>query len=608
MAIAFARAFDEASGGALSYLSPHLLRKRYLTGDEPGFNGDEDSGTSNRSGGGREQETSLPSRMPPTTSPASVSGSQPREAPKVAPASTMAGGGEGEGATSVMNPLPGGGENNERVKVGFLSAYFRWHSVGRLTVGLLERLSNSGGLEVFVIDASIDGRASTAGQSSLTLQDTPGGHGWHGGDSYGNSVVERLNAAGASIVRLSAAAKETTAPTPIESEGAPRRNGKNSSASNHALQNAREAVAALKLHVLVYGDVGMDSLTTGLAHGRLSPVQVAFWGHPGTTGLSTMDYFITSDLFEGDPRADPADTQERRYGDSGNSGGAAVGVEIAETLADEPGAGDAIAEDERGNARRRDSQGAFSEQLVRLDGLGVVFDDPTQTFGWDPACGDSNESPGEAAPPRDPGRHAGEPWGGGGVTEGPQQDSNGSSSACCVEQGPCRSSREGEGCCSSEPAAKNAAVAVAVAANRPRLYVCAQSLAKMHPAFDAALAGVLASDPLAQILLVRDSRQLLWHSRFRRRLRTAIDAAERRAAQPPAVAAAAAAVGTAGGANATGVEDRAPPLPSRSGEFWSRVRFVSPLSGREFFRLQCRADVVLDPFPFGGGVTTLEAS
>lgn len=603
-AIAFARAFDEASGGELSYFSPHLLRKTYLAGDEPGFDGDENSGTSNRSGG-RPQEPSLPSIMPSRTSSTSASGSQPGEASKVATISTKAGAGDGArdgaGATSGMNPLPGGdGKNNQRVKVGFLSAHFRWHSVGRLTVGLLERLSHSRGLEIFVIDASIDGRAGTAGRSSHTLQDTPGGDGGHSGDSYGNSVIERLSAAGASIVRLSAAVRDSTAPTPTESEGASQENRK-TSASDHAVQNAREAVAALKLDVLVYGDVGMDALTTELAHGRLSPVQVAFWGHPGTTGLSTMDYFITSDLFEGDLRAGPADAQEGRYGGSGNSSSAAVGEEIAKNLADEPGTDDAIAEDEHGNARRSDRQGAFSEQLVRLDGLGVVFDDPTRTFGWDPACGDSNETPGEAVPPREPDGRAGE-W--------PQQNLNGSSGGgggTYVEHSPRRSTRKGEGSCSPEAAAKNAAVALA--ANRSRLYVCAQSLAKMHPAFDAALAGVLEADPLAQILLVRDSRQLLWHSRFRRRLRAAIDAAERRAARPPAVAAApAAALGTAGGANATEVEDPAPPLSPRSGEFWSRVRFVSPLSGREFFRLQCRADVVLDPFPFGGGVTTLEAS
>ena len=31
---------------------------------------------------------------------------------------------------------------------------------------------------------------------------------------------------------------------------------------------------------------------------RLAEIQVAFWGHPFTTGFPTIDYFITSDSFE----------------------------------------------------------------------------------------------------------------------------------------------------------------------------------------------------------------------------------------------------------------------------------------------------------------------
>jgi hypothetical protein len=33
---------------------------------------------------------------------------------------------------------------------------------------------------------------------------------------------------------------------------------------------------------------------------RLAPVQCVFWGHPISQGLTSIDYFITSDLFEQD--------------------------------------------------------------------------------------------------------------------------------------------------------------------------------------------------------------------------------------------------------------------------------------------------------------------
>ena len=52
------------------------------------------------------------------------------------------------------------------------------------------------------------------------------------------------------------------------------------------------------IDVLIYPEVGMHPLTTRLAIQRLAPVQCASWGHPVSTGLPVMDYFISSDLME----------------------------------------------------------------------------------------------------------------------------------------------------------------------------------------------------------------------------------------------------------------------------------------------------------------------
>jgi protein O-GlcNAc transferase len=50
--------------------------------------------------------------------------------------------------------------------------------------------------------------------------------------------------------------------------------------------------------VLFYTDIGMDPVTSTLAHSRLAPVQCTTWGHPVTTGIDTIDYFISSAALE----------------------------------------------------------------------------------------------------------------------------------------------------------------------------------------------------------------------------------------------------------------------------------------------------------------------
>lgn len=54
------------------------------------------------------------------------------------------------------------------------------------------------------------------------------------------------------------------------------------------------------LHVLVYPELGMDPQSMLTAALRLAPVQCVGWGHPITSGLSAMDYWLSSDLMEPD--------------------------------------------------------------------------------------------------------------------------------------------------------------------------------------------------------------------------------------------------------------------------------------------------------------------
>ena len=60
------------------------------------------------------------------------------------------------------------------------------------------------------------------------------------------------------------------------------------------LPAARQAIAKAELDVLFYTDIGMEPTTYFLAFARLAPVQCVTLGHPVTTGIPNVDYFLSS--------------------------------------------------------------------------------------------------------------------------------------------------------------------------------------------------------------------------------------------------------------------------------------------------------------------------
>jgi len=69
-------------------------------------------------------------------------------------------------------------------------------------------------------------------------------------------------------------------------------------AFKNSLAETREQIAQAELDVLVYMEIGMAQQTYFLAHARLAPVQCVLSGHPVTSGISTLDYFISTRYFE----------------------------------------------------------------------------------------------------------------------------------------------------------------------------------------------------------------------------------------------------------------------------------------------------------------------
>jgi predicted O-linked N-acetylglucosamine transferase (SPINDLY family) len=143
--------------------------------------------------------------------------------------------------TELLKPRsPGDRDPSDKIRVGFISKYFRNHTIGKLSQGLIAQLSRrTFDVTVFSLEAHDDANARHIQRHADRYLVVP--------DDVGK---------------------------------------------------ARQIVADARLDVLLYTDVGMDPMTSALARARLAPVQCVTWGHPVTTGIPQIDYFLSSNLLE----------------------------------------------------------------------------------------------------------------------------------------------------------------------------------------------------------------------------------------------------------------------------------------------------------------------
>ncbi len=133
-------------------------------------------------------------------------------------------------------------ENGARKKIGFYSQFIVKHSVAASFQAFIESLAVSGKFELFII-------------SGTEVED--------------DAVQAAYPSIGKNFVRIGA-----------------------------QLNVVREQIAALELDVLMYLDIGMESLGYFLAYSRLAHIQCVAGGHPVTTGIGNMDYYLSAELLE----------------------------------------------------------------------------------------------------------------------------------------------------------------------------------------------------------------------------------------------------------------------------------------------------------------------
>ena len=134
-------------------------------------------------------------------------------------------------------------QSNEKIRIGFVSGCFHRHSVWKIPMkGWVENLDKSQ-FELF------------AYHTNTTLK--------HDGET---------------VKAAQAFDKFTKGPASIE--------------------KWTQIIQQDKLHVLIFPEFGMDPTTLQLGCLRLAPIQMTSWGHPNTSGLPTIDYYLSSELME----------------------------------------------------------------------------------------------------------------------------------------------------------------------------------------------------------------------------------------------------------------------------------------------------------------------
>jgi predicted O-linked N-acetylglucosamine transferase (SPINDLY family) len=64
------------------------------------------------------------------------------------------------------------------------------------------------------------------------------------------------------------------------------------------INKSSQMIEDLKLDILIYCEIAMDPIAYYLSFKRLAPIQCNTWGHSDTSGIDTIDYFMSSKYFE----------------------------------------------------------------------------------------------------------------------------------------------------------------------------------------------------------------------------------------------------------------------------------------------------------------------
>ncbi|GMH47262.1 hypothetical protein TrVE_jg10041 [Triparma verrucosa] len=147
-------------------------------------------------------------------------------------------------------PPPPPSPQKAKVRVAFVSTLLYDHSIGKMMVQVMRALDSSK-FEIVVVGTNFPQYTASP---SLPPPSSP--------DAVISHALKHVMA---------------SAPLPFD------------------LSEAAKVLSSLNADIIIYPDIGMSPLTYFLSRLRISNIQTVWWGHPITTGLSTIDYYFGLD-------------------------------------------------------------------------------------------------------------------------------------------------------------------------------------------------------------------------------------------------------------------------------------------------------------------------
>lgn len=187
-----------------------------------------------------------------------------------------------------------------KVRIGFLSRFMHTHPVGLLVQGLTEVLRNT----------SLTSSSSASAKDALLSSWQHSPELWKDFNFHHlPREMAALNIEFEVIVFLIDGGKGTAQYDSVQRRVLRDVNMAYVLPSQH-IGTCAQAIRNARLDILVYPELGLDPLSYFLSYARLAPVQAAWLGHPDTTAVPAIDYFLSSHF---EPRNAQANYTEQLY-------------------------------------------------------------------------------------------------------------------------------------------------------------------------------------------------------------------------------------------------------------------------------------------------------